>query len=327
MGIGKKLDDSNAPGAAEQIATPIQESTAKSGVPARFETIKPLYRLGDLIVSGETRSSLLDFLAFKAHYDKVFDGWGLSETHKYHRQSSINFHGAPGTGKTTAAHAVAFEMEQDLILVSYAEIESKYVGETSKNLVALFDQAKNSGAIIFFDEADAILSRRVTNMSSSTDVSVNQTRSVLLTLMDQHRGMVIFATNFMENYDPAFIRRIISHIHFTLPDTDARRQLWAKFIPPKMPVEIDVEKLVSMSEGLSGAEISNCVIKSALSASRRARSAVSMEDFGRAIDEILAGKRANSGLKQRGSTTTERHVPEDYVREQIGDTRVKELMK
>lgn len=324
MGIGKRLD-------GNQVVQPKSDSSsAKDASAERFKTTKPSYTRDDLVLSDETSSCLLDFLAFKEHYDRVFDGWGLSETHKYHRQTSVNFYGPPGTGKTTAAHVVAHEMRKELILVSYAEIESKYVGETSKNLSALFDQANGSGAIIFFDEADAILSRRVTNMSSSTDVSVNQTRSVLLTLMDQHKGMVIFATNFMENYDPAFTRRIISHIHFTLPDNAARRQLWTKFIPRRMPVEVDVEKLAGASDGLSGAEISNCIIKSALSVSRRGKATVSTEDFIRSIDEILAGKAANAGRQIKTSaliTRTERHVAEDYVRDRMGNTSVEELKK
>lgn len=119
-----------------------------------------------------------------------------------------------------AAHAIAHELNKPLIAVNYAEIESKYVGETSKNITALFNTAKEQDAIIFFDEADAMLSRRVTNMSHATDVSVNQTRSVLLTLMNDHEGLIIFTTNFVSNYDPAFMRRILSHILFDLPNAD-----------------------------------------------------------------------------------------------------------
>lgn len=318
MGIGKKLGD-------QAYSQDKKESDAKS---TRFEAIEPQYALADLILPSETLSSILDFLAFKVHYDRIYDKWGLSETHKYDRQTSVNFHGPSGTGKTTAAHAVAREMQKELIFVNYSEIESKYVGETSKNLSALFDQAKNSGSIIFFDEADAILSKRVTDMSSSTDVSVNQTRSVLLTLMDQHKGMIIFATNFMGNYDPAFVRRIFSHIHFKLPDNNARRLLWEKFIPQKMPVNIDIDELVLISAGLSGAEISNCVIKSALSASRRERPIVDMDHFRRAVDEILLGKSENlRNPSIISSTSVENPVTENYVRENIGDMSVEELMK
>lgn len=86
------------------------------------------------------------------------------------------------------AHAIAKELNKKIICVNYADIESKYVGETSKNLTSLFDYAKENDFVIFFDEADALLSKRVTNMSSSTDVSVNQTRSVLLTFVNDSLG-------------------------------------------------------------------------------------------------------------------------------------------
>lgn len=103
------------------------------------------------------------------------------------KQIAINLYGLPGTGKTMAAHAIASALKRPMFAVNYADIESKYVGETSKNLTRLFKEAELIDAIIFFDEADAMLSRRVTNMSNSTDVSVNQTRSVLLTLMNNWR--------------------------------------------------------------------------------------------------------------------------------------------
>ena len=93
-----------------------------------------------------------------------------------------------GTGKTMAAHAIANALHKEMICVNYADIESKYVGETSKNLTNLFHTASEKDIIIFFDEADALLSKRVTNMSSSTDVSVNQTRSVLLTLLNDYEA-------------------------------------------------------------------------------------------------------------------------------------------
>lgn len=100
-----------------------------------------------------------------------------------------------------AAHAIANALGKRMLPVDYAEIESKYVGETAKNLTALFRVAAEHEAIIFFDEADALLSKRVSNMSSATDVSVNQTRSVLLTLLNDYKGIVLFATNYIHNYD------------------------------------------------------------------------------------------------------------------------------
>ena len=94
---------------------------------------------------------------------------------KIQKRAGINLYGPSGTGKSVTAHAIAAQLGRDILTVDYSQIESKYVGETSKNLTEMFDYAKKSEAIIFFDEADALLSKRVNNMSSSTDVSVNQT--------------------------------------------------------------------------------------------------------------------------------------------------------
>ena len=94
--------------------------------------------------------------------------------------------------------------------------------------------------MIFFDEADALLSKRVTNMTSATDVSVNQTRSVLLTLLNDYRGVIIFATNFISNFDSAFMRRIRHHIEFHLPGKEMREKLWRFYITSKMPVDEEV---------------------------------------------------------------------------------------
>lgn len=255
--------------------------------------VRPLFCMNDLIVPIEVYNSIQDFFSFSKYERVIFDEWGLSSTHKKQKQTVLNFYGPPGTGKTMAAHAVASELNRDLLIVNYAELESKYVGETSKNLEEIFFEAKLNNSIIFFDEADAILSRRVTNMSHSTDVSVNQTRSVLLMLMNQYEGLVIFATNFVENYDPAFMRRILSHIYFPLPDTDCRKKLWMKYIPKKMPHTDSVMSLAERSDGFSGSDISNCVLKAALSAARSGLNVITHKNFQAAIEEIMNSKKAN----------------------------------
>ena len=183
-----------------------------------FMVSKPKYRLSDLILSESNLDELQTVIKAKEYWNKVFVDWNLQSVMKQRKSLFINLYGEPGTGKTMAAHAIANALHKEMICVNYADIESKYVGETSKNLTNLFHTASEKDIIIFFDEADALLSKRVTNMSSSTDVSVNQTRSVLLTLLNDYEGMVIFATNFISNYDPVFMRRIQYHIRFDLPD-------------------------------------------------------------------------------------------------------------
>lgn len=123
-------------------------------------------------------------------------------------------------------HAIANGLGKKLVCVNYADIESKYVGDTGKNLISLFQFAEEKDCIIFLDEADALLSKRVTDMSRSTEVSVNQTRSVLLTQLNEYKVMVIFVTNFISSYDNAFMRRIQFYVKFNLPNKRMLRELW-----------------------------------------------------------------------------------------------------
>lgn len=285
--------------------------------------LHPKFTLDDLIVPVSTIHSIYDFLAYQKHKSLIFDDWGLSETHISEQQIAVNLYGLPGTGKTMAAHAIAHALNKPLIAVNYSELESKYVGETSKNISALFERAKDSNAIIFFDEADAILSRRVTDMSSATDVSVNQTRSVLLNLMNNHEGLVIFTTNFIENYDPAFMRRILSHILFELPDIENRKKLWRKYIPQKLPIDTNIDFLAETSHGLSGSDISNCVLKAAMSAARNGDIFVTSTHFESAIEEVKISQNANN-KKLPSVVIEERIVSEQYAKSQINNIGTKE---
>lgn len=288
----------------------------------QYDVISPKYSLSDLIIPAITEASIANFLAYKKHEQLIFKDWGLEQTHRHQKQIAINFYGASGTGKTMAAHAIAQELQQPLVMVEYASLESKYVGETSKNITEIFKQAKEKQAILFFDEADAILSRRVTNMSHATDVSVNQTRSVLLTLMNDHQGLIIFTTNFIENYDPAFMRRILAHIHFELPDAICREKLWKKYIPSALPHNVDLKILAEISGTLSGSDISSCVLKAAMSAARQGYQDLKLEHFKQAIDEILQSNAANIKSKIQ----IEKHlVSEDYVKSQIGGESMQEI--
>lgn len=312
MGIGARIESEGN-----------QATKDKEIKEAQCHIVVPKFSLSDLIIPDTTSASIADFLAYKKHEQLIFEQWGLTHTHRHQRQTAINFYGASGTGKTMAAHAVAKELKQPLMIVDYANLESKYVGETSKNISDVFKQAKEQQAIIFFDEADAILSRRVTNMSHATDVSVNQTRSVLLTLMNDHEGLIIFTTNFIENYDPAFMRRILAHIHFELPDLSCREKLWQQYIPHSLPHQIDIKKLAQISNTLSGSDISSCVLKAALSAARQHHQHLKLEHFQQAIDEVMHSKAANT--ETNTTKIEQRIVNKDYVMAQLGAQTVEDL--
>lgn len=267
-------------------------------------------------MDSATSGQLLDVISYFQNRDLLFTQWGLSERFASQDGLAVNLYGPPGTGKTMAAHAISDALHKSMIYVDYAEIESKYVGETSKNLSRLFQTANEQDAVIFFDEADALLSKRVTNMTSATDVSVNQTRSVLLNLLNQYKGVILFATNFIQNFDAAFLRRIKYHIQFHLPDEGLREQLWRTYIPAKMPCQVDFAVLAQRFSNISGSDIANAVFSAAVGAARDGEQIVLQNRFEEAIQHCLDVKKANQGEQ---ITVTKRIISAEEAKEKIGD--------
>ena len=280
-----------------------------------FKSTKPKYSLNDIIITKDKKEEILNILALAEETDFIFNNWGLKETHKYSKKVAINLYGEPGTGKTMAAHGIAHHLNKDIIEVSYSEIESKFVGETSKNLKALFDKARKEDSILFFDEADAILSKRVTNMSSSTDTSVNQTRSEMLILLNNYQGTIIFATNFIENFDKAFMRRILGHIEFILPNEESRTQIWEKLIPKKLPSSLNISKISSEYDNISGSDISNAILKASLKGARLKLNIIPHSFFCNEIENIIKSKNANIGYKTSTKTVTEEYAKKQLIKE------------
>ncbi|MBR3499223.1 MAG: ATP-binding protein [Selenomonadaceae bacterium] len=254
---------------------------------------EPKFSLDEIILPAEVKNQILDVATYADNSHRVFELWGFKRTHKFSRRIGVNLYGAPGTGKTMAAHAIARELGRKILIVNYADIESKFVGETPKNIRKAFEAAKNSDSILFFDEADAILSKRVTNMTQAVDVSVNQTRSVMLMLMNEYQDFIIFATNFISNFDPAFMRRISIHIKFTLPDEECRRKLWRMYTPPEVPNNLDFDELAKKFDGISGSDISNAMLNAAFKAARLKLDELDKSLVFEAVENILASKRAN----------------------------------
>lgn len=286
-----------------------------------WSVIQPKYKMSDIILEMEIKAQIEDAISYFQNKELLFVEWGLRERFSGHEGLSINLYGPPGTGKTMAAHAIAAELNLPMICVDYAEIESKYVGETAKNLSALFQIAKEENALIFFDEADALLSKRVTNMTSSTDVSVNQTRSVLLNLLNYYQGVIVFATNFIQNFDAAFLRRIKYHIKFELPNQQMREQLWRLYVPEQMPHNLDFMAIAEKFDGVSGSDISNAVFAAAVSAARQKEEIVSAEKFETSIQRMLTVKQAN--MQKRDVSVTTRNITEEEMRVKLGQEEEK----
>lgn len=275
--------------AADTVKPAVKEQVEETFIPE-----EPKYSLDEIILPEEVKAQVLDVATYAENSHRVFELWGFKHTHKFSRRIGVNLYGEPGTGKTMAAHAIARELGKKILVINYADIESKYVGETPKNIRKAFEAAKNSDSILFFDEADAILSKRVTNMTQAGDVSVNQTRSVMLMLMNEYQDFIIFATNFIENFDPAFMRRISVHIKFTLPDVDCRKKLWRMYTPDEVPNNIDFDELAQKFDGISGSDIANAMLNAAFKAARLKVDELSKELVCEAIQNIIASKHANA---------------------------------
>jgi ATP-dependent 26S proteasome regulatory subunit len=259
---------------------------------AIFTPATPRRRLADLVLSAGTDQQLRTALAKIQYHDKLYNEWGLVQIHPEGRGIALNLYGEPGTGKSFAAEAIAQHLGREIIRVDYAQIESRFVGDTPKNIVQAFQAAREANAVLFFDEADSMLSRRVTNITQAADYGVNVSRSTLLLQLDECEGVVVFATNLAANYDPAFVRRILAHIHFTLPDEAALTRLWQMHLPRPLPVAADVNAsgLAQRSLGLSGGDVRNAVILAASAAVEQGSEFVRLGDFEMAIDQVRRAK-------------------------------------
>ena len=305
MGIDPKKSSLNTP----------KEAPSKPEEPENvFVPEEPKFSLDDIILPQSVKDEILDVATYADNSHLVFEIWGFKRTHKFSKRIGINLYGPPGTGKTMAAHAIAKNLGRKILVVNYADVESKYVGETPKNLRKVFEAGKNTNSIIFFDEADAILSKRVTEMTKAVDVSVNQTRSVMLMLMNEYQDFIIFATNFIENFDPAFMRRISVHVKFELPDFDCRRRLWKMYIPEELPNNIDIDRLAAKYEGLSGSDISNAMLNAAFKAARQGASSLDEKLVAEAIENILESKAANAKSQSKIKFSRREISEEEYNR-------------
>lgn len=230
--------------------------------PVVFTARTPLYALKNLVLDDATALRLESLKnRFRTH-DLVYGEWGLGEIDPSGKHIAFNLYGPPGTGKTMCVEALAREWGKQLIDVSYAEIESKYVGETGKNIVAAFKAAKEQEAVLFFDEADSILGQRMTSVTQAADQAVNVARAVMLKQLDAFDGIVAFATNLARNFDNAFVRRIPIHIEIPLPDEAGRKRILETIVPDKVPfkTKIDFAALAAQTPGLSGGDLKDAVV-------------------------------------------------------------------
>ena len=225
---------------------------------------KPKWTLDEIALPSSTIEQIDQIVAYFQNRDKLLHEWEYSKFLKLGSGLAVNFYGLPGTGKSITAEAVAHRLGLGIIKINYGDLESEYVGGTSKNLAEVFESAKKTQSLLFFDEADTILSKRIAKLSHAADHGVNSTKGTLLTLLNKFDGVIIFATNRFDIYDPAFLRRILFHIEFSMPDALMRDSLWRLHLSQKVPKNFTYEQAVDLSDGLCGGDIRNISIKLAL---------------------------------------------------------------
>lgn len=217
----------------------------------------------DVILSHSTAVQLKECLAKLRFHKTIYKDWNFEAVDPLGLCTVLNFYGPPGTGKTMTAEAFAGQLGLQFLSLGISELESKFLGETAKNIRAAFHAAREAQAVLFFDEADTLLGKRLTSVTQGVDNEVNAMRSTLLIELERFDGVVIFATNFERNYDSAFRSRISYHIHFDLPDTPARLRLLERLMVAGIPLAAERTALLShladLTDGFSGRELRTCM--------------------------------------------------------------------
>lgn len=215
----------------------------------------------DLILPTREKGILHDIATQLRHRHTVYTKWGLSRKTGRGLGISALFAGPSGTGKTLAAEVIANALRLDLYKIDLSQVVSKYIGETEKNLAKIFDAAEAGGAILFFDEADALFGKR-SEVKDSHDRYANIEVSYLLQRMEAYRGLAILTTNMKQALDGAFLRRLRFIINFRFPDAEAREQIWRRMFPAETPIEgLDWEKLAQLN--ITGGNIRSIAVNAA----------------------------------------------------------------
>jgi SpoVK/Ycf46/Vps4 family AAA+-type ATPase len=260
------------------------------------EAIEPRRSFDDVVLPATTLRALNHALALVRKHDLIFQQWGLAERHSTGLGLAFHFAGPPGTGKTICAEALAYALNQKLLVVRYAELESRWVGQTSKHVAAVFRAAARQDAVLFFDEADAIAGRRFTSVGAAYEREANAIVNVLLHELETFPGVVIFATNLAANIDPAFERRIRTHILFTMPDVEERERIWrVQLHARKTPLADDVDfRALAERYPRSGGDIKNAVLKAAQIATVEpgpdSGKRIHQRHFIQGMEEVIAGE-------------------------------------
>jgi hypothetical protein len=225
------------------------------------QRIEPAATWDDIVLPPAQRETLREIAAQVRHRTTVYETWGLGRKSRRGLGISALFAGASGTGKTMAAEVLASDLELDLYRIDLSQLVSKYIGETEKNVRRVFDAAEGGGAILLFDEADALFGKR-SEVKDSHDRYANIEVSYLLQRMEAYRGLAILTSNMKHALDPAFVRRIRFIVAFPFPDATQRAEIWRQVFPSAVPTSgLRLEQLARLT--MPGGHIRNIAVNAA----------------------------------------------------------------
>jgi SpoVK/Ycf46/Vps4 family AAA+-type ATPase len=222
------------------------------------QEIIPIARMNDLVLPEKEKRLLNEIAIHVAQRSKVYGEWGFEAKSSRGLGITVLFSGSSGTGKTMAADVLANELQLDLFRIDLSSVVSKYIGETEKNLRRVFDAAEGGGAILFFDEADALFGKR-SEVKDSHDRYANIEISYLLQRMENYSGLAILSTNMKKALDPAFTRRIRFMVEFPFPDQKSREEIWKHIFPTNTPTNnLNLKHLANLN--ITGGNIHNMAL-------------------------------------------------------------------
>lgn len=234
---------------------------ARTSLDSLADRIDARARWDDLILPDDQQQTLREVVAHVRQRMTVYEAWGFAAQSARGLGISALFCGPSGTGKTLAAEVLARELRLDLYRIDLSQVVSKYIGETEKSLRRVFDAAEHSGAVLLFDEADALFGKRG-EVHDSHDRYANIEVSYLLQRMESYRGLAILTTNRRSALDAAFMRRLRFVVAFPFPDAAQRARIWERIFPAETPTEgLDVQKLARLN--VAGGNIRNIALNAA----------------------------------------------------------------
>lgn len=225
--------------------------------------VKADYDWDDLVLPEKETELLKEACAQVKYRHTVYKEWGFGKKAAYGRGLSVLFSGPPGTGKTMAAQVITNCLHMRMYKVQISQVVSKYIGETEKNLRRIFTEAREANCILFFDEMDALFGKR-SEVKDSHDRNANIETAYLLQQLEEYDGVILMATNLLQNIDEAFMRRISFVVAFPFPDIPTRKRLWTKLLDADAPLSDDIDyDFLAENFKIAGGNIKNCVIRAA----------------------------------------------------------------